>query len=105
MLNARKINDEKNIFIGIQSNIMYIFIIFVIAAGQVIIIEFGSVAFKVQRLPGEHWGIAIAFGFGQLVWDFMLKFLPDKICPELGSKSIDPMQNDTSVLGLRKNRT
>jgi hypothetical protein len=31
--------------------------------------------------------------------------LPDKICPELGSKSIDPMSNDTSVLGLRKNRT
>jgi hypothetical protein len=47
MLNARKINDEKNIFQGAQSNLMYMAIVFIIVAGQIIIIEFGDVAFKV----------------------------------------------------------
>jgi hypothetical protein len=35
----------------------------------------------------------------------VLKFIPDKICPELGSKQTNPLENDNSVLGIRKNRT
>jgi len=47
MLNARKINDEKNIFSGIFDNYMYIVIFIIIAGGQVIIILFGKYAFKI----------------------------------------------------------
>jgi hypothetical protein len=44
MINARKINDEKNIFEGFFTNKMFIFVWVLIIAVQVIIIEFGSSA-------------------------------------------------------------
>jgi hypothetical protein len=38
LVNARKINDEKNIFEGIQKNWMFLLVWFGIALGQVIIV-------------------------------------------------------------------
>ena len=50
MINARKINDEKNVFEGIFTNKMFIFIWFFIAIVQVLLVEFGSTAMEVS--PG-----------------------------------------------------
>jgi Ca2+ transporting ATPase len=88
MLNARKINDEVNIFNGIFSNKLYLVVMVVIFTGQIIIMVFGGYAMKVSLEPisGEHWGIAFAFAFGQLLSDLILKFVPDQICPEFGKK-------------------
>jgi hypothetical protein len=54
MLNARKINDEKNIFDGISKNMMYLVVWVIIAAGQFIIIHFGGRAIKVA-IGGLPW--------------------------------------------------
>ena len=66
MLNARKINDEKNIFNGILDNKLYLVVMVLIFAGQIIIMVFGGYAMKVSLDPisGEQWGIAFAFAFG-----------------------------------------
>ena len=45
MINARKINDEKNIFDGIFSNPMFLIVWFIIIIGQAIIIEFTGIVF------------------------------------------------------------
>jgi Ca2+ transporting ATPase len=47
MINARKINDEKNIFDGIFTNPMFLIIWFIIIIGQVIIVEFTGIVFHV----------------------------------------------------------
>lgn len=109
MLNARKINDEKWIFGGIFENWMYLLIWFIIIGGQIIIVLFGNVAMNCAANPsihGVHWGIALAFGVGQIVWDFMLRFLPDTLCPEFGKKQKNPLEDEkNSVLAIRKKRT
>lgn len=90
MLSSRKINDEINIFDGITGNIMYIIIILIIAGGQIIIVLFGGTAFKVATskpaVSGIQWGVAIAFGVGMVIWDTILKFIPDSFCPQFGNK-------------------
>ena len=109
MLNTRKINDEKWVFGGIFENWMYLIIWFIIIAGQIIIVLFGGIAMKCAKNPsiaGVHWGIAIAFGVGQLFWDFMLRFIPDTMCPEFGKKQKNPLENEqNSVFIIRKKRT
>lgn len=54
MLNARKINDEKNIFDGIHTNPMFLFIWLTIVVGQAIIIEFTGIVFEVSN-GGLPW--------------------------------------------------
>ena len=83
MINCRKINDEKNIFDGIFTNIMFVIVWIVIAIGQGVIVEFTSIVFDVSKggLPWEHWLIAIILGLFEFVWDFLLKLIPDTFCP------------------------
>ena len=66
MINARKINDEKNCLSGIFNNYLFIVVFFIICGGQVIITLFGGYALKVslEPLPGVCWGVSIAFGVG-----------------------------------------
>jgi hypothetical protein len=109
MLNVRKINDEKWIFAGIHENFMYIAIWVLIAVGQVLIVIFGGGAMKCAKNPaiaGVHWGIAMAFGAGQMFWDYALRFMPDTLCPEFGKKQKNPLEDEqNSVFILRKKRT
>jgi Ca2+ transporting ATPase len=108
MINCRKINDELNIFEGIFNNKMFLIVWVVICGGQVLIIEVTGVVFEVcpGGLPWYHWLIAIACGFGAWVWSFILKLVPDKFCPQFGSKQKDPFENENqNVLSIRKKRT
>jgi hypothetical protein len=69
-------------------------VIFVfIAIAQAIIVQFGGDALKVTRggLHGYHWLIAIILGFSTWIVSFLLKFLPDSLCPQFGTK---PNQTD-----------
>lgn len=54
MLNARKINDEKNIFDGIFTNPMFLIIWVIIIIGQFIIVQFTGIVFEVSR-DGLPW--------------------------------------------------
>lgn len=48
MLAARKIKDELNIFDGVMTNFMFIFVWIVIVVGQYFIVQYGSLAMKVH---------------------------------------------------------
>jgi Ca2+ transporting ATPase len=84
-LNARKINDERNIFQGIFSSLYFPVIVFIIIIMQILICTFGNIAFRLAP-----WGIGIigwliccAFGLGTLPWAYLMKTIDeDKIkCP------------------------
>lgn len=83
LVNARKINDEPNVFEGIFNNWMFFGVWVGIAGAQAVIIHVGSFAFKVSRygIAGEHWAIAIGCGFSTWIVGYLLKFIPDTWCP------------------------
>jgi len=89
MLAARKIRDEINIFSGMQTNIMFIAVWLVIVIGQVFIVQFGSIAMKVHvaGLTGKQWALCMGVGCTTLIWNFILKFIPDRLFPTLGDES------------------
>ena len=88
-LNARKINDERNIFEGIFSSLYFPVIVFIIIIMQILICTFGNIAFRLAP-----WGVGIigwliccAFGLGTLPWAYLMKTIDeDKIkCPGVSS--------------------
>jgi hypothetical protein len=108
LINARVINDDWNVFKGIQNNMMFIGVWIGIAAGQVIIVQVGSVAMKVSPygVHWSHWIIAIGLGISTWFVAFIVKFVPDRICPKFGSKEKNPLEDEgVNVLSLRKKRT
>ena len=107
MINSRKIHDEKNICEGIFRNSLFLFIWTLIAVMQFFISQYTGQVFSVHKdgLDGVQWGICLAFGAGTLIWDFILKFFPDKYCPELGKKKLQISDDPTNVLNLKRKRT
>jgi Ca2+ transporting ATPase len=88
MLNARKINDEFNIFSGIFKNTMFVVIWIIILVMQILITQFTQDVFVVARkgLYWSQWLICIAFGVSVIPLDALIKFVPDTVCPEIGKK-------------------
>ena len=82
MLNARKIHDELNIFEGVHKNMMFIGIWFIILIFQVLITQFTQDVFVVARdgLAWHQWLICLALGVSVLPIDFIIRFIPDKVC-------------------------
>jgi Ca2+ transporting ATPase len=75
-INARKLHDELNVFEGIFSSWIFMFIIFLTLGIQIILIQFAGVAFEVRALNGFQWGICIAFGAGMLPWGLIMHLIP-----------------------------
>jgi len=107
MLGARKINDELNIFEGVCSNSMFVVVWFVIVGGQILIVQFGSIAMKVHvnGLTSSQWLITVAVASASLVINFFMKFLPDTLCPTLGDEDpADVEMAKKDYINLRKTR-
>jgi Ca2+-transporting ATPase len=89
MLTARKLNDEFNIFEGMITNGMFISIWIIILAGQIIIMQLGSKAMKIHiaGITGTQWLLTVLVAFSGMIWNAILKLVPDKICPVLGDET------------------
>jgi len=85
MINARKIHDEKNVFVGFFDNPMFLIIFSIILVLQVLISQFTADVFYVSRdgLSGVQWIICTAIGLSVFIVDFLIKFIPDSVCPEV----------------------
>jgi hypothetical protein len=88
MIGARKINDEVNILDGVHTNAMFVIVWTIIVFGQFFIVTFGGWAMKVHLdgLNAGQWVLCIWVGATSLIWNFVLKFVPDHICPTLGDE-------------------
>jgi Ca2+ transporting ATPase len=75
-INARKLNGERNVFEGIHKN-PYFYVIWIICfAGQILIVNFGGIAFSVEPLELDHWAWCLMFGVGSLLWGQLVSLLP-----------------------------
>ena len=86
IFNARKLEDEKNIITDIwKSKLLLVFLPCIIGL-QIVFTQLGGRALKVSLdgASGEQWGISIAFGFGEWVVGFLLKFIPERYFKEAG---------------------
>ena len=84
-LNARKINDEWNIFDEANKNPMFLIIWLGTILVTVLLIEFGGRVFSCHNdgLTWYQWLISIAFALGPILVRIPLKFINDKHCPQV----------------------
>mmetsp|Transcript_24441 Transcript_24441/g.37127 ORF Transcript_24441/g.37127 Transcript_24441/m.37127 type:complete len:1181 (+) Transcript_24441:113-3655(+) len=63
-VNCRKLKGELNVFAGMQNNTLFCAILAITSILQVLIVEFGSVAFRVSEggLDAKYWGLSILLG-------------------------------------------
>lgn len=111
-INARKLQDELNVFKGILKNHLFLIIVFVIVVSQVILVTFGSIVFMCYNqnpnpgLTAMQWLICIAFGAGGLVVSFLLKFInEEKIFSKnagMGNKETNPLDGHSGVLSIKR---
>ena len=76
--NCRRLDNKLNIFEGVQRNLFFIGIQFIIVAGQVLIVFKGGQAFSVQALNGPQWGLCLVLGFLSVPIAVLIRYIPDK---------------------------
>lgn len=106
-LNARKINDELNIFEGLGRSTLFCYLVGLIVVLQYLFITFGGMAIGCVNygLDKEGWMITVGIGSSSLVTSFILKWLPEEtVCPfAWGAKETDPFTNYTGTsLAIRR---
>ncbi|CAK5008965.1 unnamed protein product [Aphanomyces euteiches] len=75
-INSRRIHDEINVFDGIFSNTLYVGISVFQVVMQVLIVQFGSVAFGCHPLNQTQWFICIGLGALSLPLGLVLRLIP-----------------------------
>jgi magnesium-transporting ATPase (P-type) len=77
LLNARKINDEWNIFQGVFSSYIFMGIFALILGFQIMIMEVDALnfIFGIQKIPVEQWGISVACCVLCVVYGYGLRAL------------------------------
>ncbi|KAJ2077108.1 plasma membrane calcium [Coemansia sp. RSA 988] len=77
--NCRVLHNEINCFKGLQNNLFFIGIVLISVVGQVIIIQWGGVAFQTVPLGGKYWGFSIVGGILSLPIGLILRLIPDQL--------------------------
>ncbi|XP_044576871.1 plasma membrane calcium-transporting ATPase 2 isoform X3 [Cotesia glomerata] len=81
--NARKIHGQRNVFQGIFTNPIFYSIWIGTLLSQVIIIQYGKMAFSTKALDLEQWLWCIFFGIGTLVWGQVVTTVPTRKIPKI----------------------
>ncbi|KAJ3193034.1 hypothetical protein HK101_005554 [Irineochytrium annulatum] len=89
-INCRVIGKSLNVFKNVHRNSMFISIVVGTIITQIIIVEFGSTAFKTTKLDGRDWGICLGFGAASLVVGALIRLLPDFIVAPLINPLVKP---------------
>lgn len=71
--NARELFNSLNVFRGLLHNPIFIFIVVLTLALQVVIVEFGGKFVKTSPLPIDLWAWSLLFGFLSLPLSLLLK--------------------------------
>ncbi|XP_060807527.1 plasma membrane calcium-transporting ATPase 3 isoform X5 [Amyelois transitella] len=81
-INARKIHGQRNVFQGLFTNPIFYGIWIGTAFSQVIIIQFGGMAFSTAGLSLDQWLWCLFFGAGTLVWGQLVTSVPTRKIPK-----------------------
>ncbi|XP_026673716.1 plasma membrane calcium-transporting ATPase 2 isoform X5 [Ceratina calcarata] len=83
--NARKIHGQRNVFQGIFTNPIFYSIWIVTCLSQVVIIQYGKMAFSTKALTLEQWMWCLFFGIGTLLWGQVITTIPTRKIPKIFS--------------------
>jgi len=79
-INARKIHGQRNVFEGLFSNYIFLGIWVTTFISQIILVEFGSLAFSTAGLTFDQWMWCMFCGVSTLLWGQIVTTIPtDKI--------------------------
>ncbi|XP_034836743.1 plasma membrane calcium-transporting ATPase 2 [Maniola hyperantus] len=81
-INARKIHGQRNVFQGLFTNPIFYSIWIGTALSQVVIIQFGGMAFSTAGLSIDQWLWCLFFGAGTLVWGQLVTSIPTRKIPK-----------------------
>ncbi|KAL5290563.1 PMCA family protein [Megaselia abdita] len=82
-INARKIHGQRNVFEGLFTNPIFYSIWVVTMISQVVIIQYGGMAFSTKALSLDQWLWCIFFGVGTLVWGQVVTTVPTRKLPKI----------------------
>ncbi|XP_041348838.1 plasma membrane calcium-transporting ATPase 2-like isoform X2 [Gigantopelta aegis] len=82
-LNARKIHGQRNIVSGLARNPVFVGIWIGTMVAQVLIVEFGGLAFHTKGLTLEQWMWCLVFGIGALLWGQVVISIPSHKLPKI----------------------
>ncbi|KAG2453047.1 hypothetical protein HYH02_002382 [Chlamydomonas schloesseri] len=74
-VNARRINDEYDIFAGLFTNWIFMAVLAITMGAQAIIINFLGMFFKVQPLDWKEWLVSLAIGSGAWPLSLITRFI------------------------------
>ncbi|KAK5134990.1 hypothetical protein LTR08_005942 [Meristemomyces frigidus] len=87
-LNNRRLDNRFNVFEGIQNNLFFIGIFFIMIAGQTIIIFVGGwPAFQAEKQTGAQWAIALILGAISLPVGVIIRLIPDEVAKQVVPKA------------------
>jgi len=106
-LNARKINDEINVFEGLGRSNLFCVIMVIICVLQVIIVQYGGRAIGCVNggFDQEAWTVSVMVGSISLPVSFVMKLLSeDLLCPcSWGAVETDPFAGYTNTaIGMKR---
>jgi magnesium-transporting ATPase (P-type) len=105
-VNMRKLANERNVFHGIFDNPIFWYVIIITMVAQIILIEFGGIAFGTAGLTVSQWFICIAFGAGTMIWHQIVIFIPVHWIPNGDeTENVQPDQHDGLKRGNSLHRT
>ncbi|XP_060516271.1 plasma membrane calcium-transporting ATPase 2 isoform X2 [Cylas formicarius] len=81
--NARKIHGQRNVFEGIFTNPIFYTIWIGTCASQVLIVQYGKMAFSTKALTLEQWLWCLFFGVGTLLWGQVITTIPTRKLPKI----------------------
>ncbi|XP_023310834.1 plasma membrane calcium-transporting ATPase 1 [Anoplophora glabripennis] len=81
--NARKIHGQRNVFEGIFTNPIFYTIWIGTCFAQVLIIQYGKMAFSTKSLSLEQWLWCLFFGVGTLLWGQLVTTVPTRKIPKI----------------------
>jgi len=102
MVAARKIHDEINLCDGFFENPAFILIWVVIVVVNFLIIQFTGDFFHLHPdgLSMEQHALCIGVSLSVLLFNMLLKFLPDDVAPLLGKDSVDLVRTEAKRAAL-----
>ncbi|KAJ1671071.1 plasma membrane calcium, partial [Coemansia sp. RSA 25] len=77
--NCRVLHNELNCFKGMQKNWFFMAIVLISVVGQIIIVQWGGVAFQTTALSGKYWAFSIVAGFLSLPIGLVFRLIPDQL--------------------------
>ncbi|XP_055372727.1 plasma membrane calcium-transporting ATPase 2 isoform X3 [Condylostylus longicornis] len=103
-INARKIHGQRNVVQGLFTNPIFYSIWIFTCISQVVIVQYGKMAFATKALTLEQWLWCILFGVGTLVWGQIITTVPTRKLPKILSWGRGHPEEYTEAINLGDER-